>query len=96
MIRSPGAISFFVSAADDKAHWVEAGRCYERFALQGTALGIRNAFMKLAVEVAPIRSRFASFLGIGNRRADLLVRLGRAPALPRSPRGPVDAVIVAA
>ena len=28
-----------------ETHWVEAGRCYERFALQSTALGIRTAMI---------------------------------------------------
>lgn len=38
-VRSSAGIAVFVSEANDKAHWVEAGRCYERFALQATALG---------------------------------------------------------
>src|ERR1700730_6615186 len=35
-------LAISVPDADDKAHWVEAGRCYERFALQSAALGIRR------------------------------------------------------
>lgn len=93
-IRSSAALAVFVSDADDHAHWIEAGRCYERLALQATALGIRNAFVNQAVEVAPIRSQLASFLGIGRRRADLVVRLGRAPAMPPSLRRPLDSVIL--
>lgn len=49
-IRNSAGIAVFVSEASDKAHWVEAGRCYERFALQATALGIRNA---LLIDPAP-------------------------------------------
>jgi hypothetical protein len=44
-IRSSAGLAVFVSEADDKRHWVEAGRCYERVALQTTALNIRNAFV---------------------------------------------------
>ncbi|MEO8133509.1 MAG: cadherin-like beta sandwich domain-containing protein [Betaproteobacteria bacterium] len=33
-IRNSAGIAVFVSERDDKAHWVQAGRCYERFALQ--------------------------------------------------------------
>ena len=36
-IRNSAGIAVFVSDASDKAHWVEVGRCYERFALQATA-----------------------------------------------------------
>ncbi|MDB6092206.1 MAG: Tat pathway signal protein [Gammaproteobacteria bacterium] len=84
----------FISGASDMAHWVEAGRCYERFALQATALGIRNAFLNQPVEVMPIRPRFASALGFGNQRPDLVVRFGRGPPMPLSMRRPVQAVLV--
>jgi len=40
-IRNSVGIAVFAYERSDKAHWVEAGRCYERFALQATALGIR-------------------------------------------------------
>ena len=32
-VRSSAGIALFVSEASDRRHWVEAGRCYERFAL---------------------------------------------------------------
>lgn len=44
-VRSSAGIAVFVSDTDDGRSWVEAGRCYERFALQATVLGIRNAFV---------------------------------------------------
>jgi len=84
----------FVSEASDKVHWVEAGRCYERFALQSTALGIRNAFLNQPVEVGSMRPQFASALGLGSQRPDLVVRFGRGPAMPLSMRRPVQAVLV--
>ena len=83
----------FVGQAADKAHWVEVGRCYERFALQATALGIRNAFLNQPVEVAALRPPFAAALGLAGLRPDLVVRFGRGPVLPRSLRRPVDAVL---
>ena len=92
-IRSSAGIAVFVSDADDKAHWIEAGRCYERFALQATALGIRTAFVNQPVEVASIRPRFASLLGVAGKRPDLVVRFGRGPAMPGSLRRDVDAVL---
>jgi hypothetical protein len=92
-VRSAAGIAVFVSAVSDKAHWVEAGRCYERFALQATALGIRNAFLNQPVEVGSIRPQFAAMLGLGSQRPDLVVRFGRGPALPFSMRRPVQAVM---
>lgn len=92
-VRSSSGIAIFVSDANDKAHWIETGRCYERFALQAAALGIRNAFLNQPVEVGALRPQFASFLGVGQRRPDLLVRFGRGPLMPRSLRRPVDTVL---
>jgi hypothetical protein len=93
-IRSSAGIAVFVSDVDDKAHWVEAGRCYERFALQATDLGIRNAFVNQPVEEASLRPAFAKALGLGACRPDLVVRFGRGEAMPRSLRRSLEAVIV--
>jgi hypothetical protein len=93
-IRSSAGIAIFVSESNDKAHWVEAGRCYQRFALQATALGIRNAMINQPVEVAALRPQLAAYLGIGARRPDLIARFGRGPLMPRSLRRPVEHVII--
>jgi hypothetical protein len=93
-IRSSSGIAVFVGQVADKAHWVEVGRCYERFALQATALGIRNAFLNQPVEVAAVRPPFAQALGLSGERPDLVVRFGRGPILPRSLRRPVQAVLL--
>lgn len=92
-VRSSSGIAVFVSAANDKPHWIETGRCYERFALQAAALGIRNAFLNQPVEVSTLRPQFASFLGIGQHRPDLVVRFGRGPEMPRSLRRPLASVL---
>ena len=93
-MRSSAGIAVFVGQTADKANWVEVGRCYERFALQATVLGIRNAFLNQPVEVATLRPPFAAALGLSGQRPDLVVRFGRGPVLPRSLRRPVEAVLV--
>ncbi|WP_445158430.1 Acg family FMN-binding oxidoreductase [Halomonas sp. E14] len=93
-VRSSAGIAVFISESDDKAHWVEAGRCYQRFALQATALGICNAFINQPVEEASVRPAFAEALGIVGGRPDLVVRFGRGKAMPRSLRRPVEAVLM--
>jgi len=93
-LRSSAGVAVFVGQAADQPHWVEVGRAYERFALQATALGIRTAFVNQPVEVASLRSQFASCVGAGTMRPDLVVRFGRGPTLPRSLRRPVQAVLV--
>ena len=93
-IRSSAGMAVFVGAVADEAHWVEVGRCYQRFALQATALGIRNAFLNQPVEVASVRPQFAAALGLAGQRPDLVVRFGRGAAMPQSLRRPVQAVLV--
>ncbi len=93
-LRSSAGIAVFVGQSADKAHWVEVGRCYERFALQATALGIRNALVNQPAEVPAVRPQFATAIGLTGQRPDLVVRFGRGPTMPFSLRRPVQAVLV--
>jgi hypothetical protein len=93
-IRNSAGIAVFVAEVADKAHWVETGRCYERFALQATVLGIRNALLNQPVEVAAVRPQFAAAIGLGGLRPGLVVRFGRGLGLPFSLRRPVQSVLV--
>ena len=93
-IRSSAGIAVFVGQTAQKATWMDVGRCYERFALQATALEIRNAFLNQPVEVQSVRPRFATAIGLAGQRPDLVVRFGRGPTLPPSLRRPVQAVLI--
>jgi hypothetical protein len=85
-IESSAGIAVFVSEANDKSHWIAAGRACQRFGLQATALGLKYAFVNQPVEVPALRRQFASYLGIGDRRPDLVLRFGNGPQLPKSLR----------
>jgi hypothetical protein len=93
-IKSSSAVAVIFSERNDPRHWMEAGRCYERLALQAAALGLRTAFINQPVEVAQLRPQFTSYLGIGERRPDLVIRIGHAPLAPKSLRRPLDDVLV--
>jgi hypothetical protein len=97
-MRSSAGVAVFASAADDpatsKATWIEVGRAYQRFALQATVLGVRHAFLNQPVEVAALRPQLAALLGLQGLRPDLVLRFGHGPAMPRSLRRPVQAVLV--
>ena len=92
-IRSSAGIGVFVGVSASKSSWVEVGRCYERFALQATAIGIRNALLNQPVEVQSVRPQFAAALGLTGQRPDMVVRFGRGPTMPPSLRRSVQAVL---
>lgn len=92
-IRSSAGLAVFVSARDDKEHWMRAGRACQRFALQATALGLKHAFINQPVEVARLRPDLASLVGMPGRRPDIVMRFGYGAALPFSARRPVGAVL---
>ena len=93
-MRSSPGVAVFVSDKNEPAFWSKAGRCSQRFALQATALGLACCYINQPVEVPAIRGQFAGYLGIGDRRPDLVMRFGYAPEMPRSLRRGVDKVIV--
>jgi hypothetical protein len=93
ILSSSGVIAIS-SEQNNKQSWTNAGRCYQRFALQATVFGLRHAFINQAVEVPKVRSQFAEFFGIKAGRVDILVRFGYAPELPRSLRRLVTEVII--
>ncbi len=96
-IRSSAGIAIFVSDNNDKVHWLEVGRSYERFALQATALGIRNSFLNQPVEVVKVRQQFANYLGLNDElgnRPDLIVRFGKGNKMPQSLRRSLESILV--
>ncbi|MGI9385555.1 MAG: Acg family FMN-binding oxidoreductase, partial [Methyloligellaceae bacterium] len=93
-VRSSAGIVVFVAATNDKQGWVNAGRAYQRFALQATVDGLKHAFVNQPVEVPELRGELQALLGIGDRRPNLVVRFGYGPIMPKSLRRRVGDVIV--
>ena len=92
-IASSAGVAVFISDTSDKANWVAAGRACQRFGLQVTAMDLKYAFINQPVEVPALRRQFAAYLGIGERRPDLVLRFGTGPELPRSLRRPPEQVM---
>jgi nitroreductase len=92
-LRSSSGVAVFVSERDDEDHWVRSGRACQRFALQATALGLKQAFVNQPVEVASVRPELAALVGMTGRRPDIVMRFGYGPKLPFSARRPVKAVL---
>ena len=93
-IRSSAGVAVFAAAQATPSGWVAAGRACERFLLQAAALDVRTAFINQPVEVKALRPQFASLMGMGGLRPDLVVRFGRGPTMSVSLRRPVEALLV--
>jgi hypothetical protein len=93
-IDSSAGIAVFTSELNNKNHWVAAGRACQRFALQATCLGLKYAFINQPVEVPEVRNELSSYLGLGGRRPDIVVRFGNGPELPKSLRRPPEQLIL--
>jgi hypothetical protein len=93
-IDSSAGIAVFTSELNNKNGWVAAGRACQRFALQATSLGLKYAFINQPVEVPNLRNELSSYLGLGGRRPDIVVRFGYGPELPKSLRRPPEQLIL--
>jgi len=85
-VRSSAGLAAFVSASNDRMHWVETGRAFQRFALLATALGIRHDWVNPPAELAEFRPQLGMELGEPAGRPGVLVRFGYGPLRPRSLR----------
>jgi len=92
-IAATSGLAIFSSAKDNPQHWFEAGRSYQRFALKATQLGLRHSFVNQPVEVPSFRSGLLQAASRTEGRADLVVRFGYGPGMPRSLRRPVEAIV---
>ncbi len=88
-VGSAAGLAVFVADRADPPHWRAVGRACQRFALTATSLGLKVAFVNQPVEVAALRQDLARLIGTAGKRPDILMRFGRGPALPLSPRRPV-------
>lgn len=93
-LASSSGVAIFAGDRADPAHWIAVGRASQRFALAATAAGLRCAYVNQPVEVPALRRDLARLAGFPDRRPDLVLRFGRGPALPWSPRRPVRTVLV--
>lgn len=93
-IDSSSGLAVFLAERADPKHWMTVGRACQRFMLAATALDLRCAFVNQPVEVAGLRPALAALVGEAGLRPDLVLRFGRGPVLPFSPRRPVAAVIL--
>jgi len=79
---------------NDKKSWVDVGRSFERIALTLTTLEVENAHLNQPCEVPELKTQLQQHLAPGSVHPQLLLRIGYAKPLPRSPRRPYQQVLI--
>ncbi len=93
LIRTSSELMLFTAEKNDKHHWINLGRSFERIALKATTLNIKMAHMNMPCEVPQVRQELQKYLGMGDEQPLLLLRIGYGPTMPRSPRRPVQSFL---
>ncbi len=94
-VRQAAALFVFAAERMDPDHWIEVGRSFERVVLTATKLGIRHAHVNMPCEVPSVRAKLKEVLDLPAATEPLLlIRLGYARAMPRSPRRPLEELVI--
>ncbi len=94
LIRSSSELMLFSAARNDRHHWVDLGRSFERVALTATSLNIKQAHMNMPCEVLDVRRKLQEYLRMEEAQPLLLLRIGYGSDMPRSPRRPLQSVLI--
>ncbi len=77
---------------DDREAWLAAGAALERLLLTAAGAGLSASYLNQPIEVETLRERLRPLFGI-DAEPQLLLRVGRGPAVPHSPRRPLADVV---
>lgn len=90
-----GSPALLVVASSDDAprDWLLAGMAHAEALLAVTAAGATAAYLNQPIEVPALRPRLRAAAGVAGQ-PQLLLRLGRGPAIPPAVRRPLEEVLV--
>uniref|UniRef100_UPI003BEF3C32 Acg family FMN-binding oxidoreductase n=1 Tax=Burkholderia arboris TaxID=488730 RepID=UPI003BEF3C32 len=77
---------------DDREAWLAAGQALERILLVAARAGYTASYLNQPIEMAALRAHLSHLLGLRGE-PQLLLRVGRGPHTPHSPRRPLGEVI---
>ena len=92
LVGASPLIVCIATARDDRDAWLAAGQALERILLVATSAGYTASYLNQPIETAELRAHLRHMLGLRGE-PQLLLRVGRGPHTPHSPRRPLDEVI---
>ncbi|MCX7932155.1 MAG: hypothetical protein N2588_06360 [Rhodovarius sp.] len=87
------ALAVLTTPGDAAADWLAAGRALAEVLITLQRAGLTASYLNQPIEVPGLRPRLAAMLG-SEEAPQLLLRVGRGPALPPTARRPVAEVLV--
>lgn len=86
VVGSP-LIVCIATGSDDREAWLAAGQALQRVLLVAAEAGLTASYLNQPIEVAGLREQLAALVGLGaTGNPQLLLRVGRGPRVPHSPR----------
>ncbi|AXF24027.1 nitroreductase [Burkholderia pyrrocinia] len=92
LVGASPLIVCIATVRDDREAWLAAGQALERILLVATRAGYTASYLNQPIETAGLRANLCHMLGLRGE-PQLLLRVGRGPHTPHSPRRPLDEVI---
>ncbi|RQS21390.1 Acg family FMN-binding oxidoreductase [Burkholderia sp. Bp8998] len=92
LVGASPLIVCIATVRDDREAWLAAGQALERILLVATRAGYTASYLNQPIETAGLRAHLRHMLGLRGE-PQLLLRVGRGPHTPHSPRRPLDDVI---
>ncbi|MGN7980092.1 Acg family FMN-binding oxidoreductase [Burkholderia sp. 22313] len=92
LVGASPLIVCIATARDDREAWLATGQALERILLVATRAGYTASYLNQPIETAGLRAHLCHMLGFRGS-PQLLLRVGRGPHTPHSPRRPLDEVI---
>jgi hypothetical protein len=94
LLQNVPDLMVFAVKNNDKANWICAGRYFERVALVATELGVAHSHFNQPFETPSLQEKIKELDFLKGRNPCLMIRLGHAEPMPRSPRRKVEEVIL--
>ncbi|MGZ2744920.1 Acg family FMN-binding oxidoreductase [Burkholderia stagnalis] len=92
LVGASPLLACIATGRDDRDAWLAAGQALERMLLVAARAGYTASFLNQPIEVGELRKRLGDMLDLGGV-PQLLLRIGRGPHTPHSPRRPLGEVV---
>lgn len=93
LLQNAPALAVFCVKDNNMANWIRAGRYFERFALTATELGIAHSHFNQPFETPNLQAKLKKLNFLQGGYPCLMIRLGHAKSMPRSPRRKIKDVM---